>query len=229
MKRAFDLVLTVAGLLVIGPLLLLLALCVKLGSRGPVFYLGARVGRGGRPFNIIKFRTMIVDADKGGPTTTTGDDPRVTPIGHFLRRFKIDELPQLLNVLAGQMSLVGPRPQVRWAVDLYSADELNLLTVRPGITDYASLVFRNEGDLLLGSTDPDRDYLEKIAPEKIRLGLYYVETHSVQNDLKIILATVGAIFGKDPGWCLPPHRIPTIEPNQKPDSEGRVNHERISH
>lgn len=207
-KRAFDLTMSLFGLLLVGPLLLLIALWIKLESRGPVFYRGERVGRGGRLFHIYKFRSMIVDADKVGPTTTTGDDPRITKAGKFLRKTKIDELPQLLNVLCGQMSFVGPRPQVKWAVDLYTPEEQALLTVRPGITDYASLVFRNEGELLRGSKDPDKDYLELIAPEKIRLGLLYVRTHTLWTDIRIILATVGAILGKDPIWCLPAHRNP---------------------
>jgi lipopolysaccharide/colanic/teichoic acid biosynthesis glycosyltransferase len=210
-KRAFDLILSLIGLIVFGPVLLLLALWIKLGSKGPLFYRGARVGRGGRTFRIYKFRTMIVDADKVGPSSTGEDDPRITRCGKFLRRYKLDELPQLLNVLAGEMSFVGPRPQVQWAVDLYTPRERDLLKVRPGITDYASLVFRNEGEILRGSADPDKDYLEKIAPEKIRLGLLYVQSHSVGTDIKIILATVGAILGKDPSWCLPEHRKPVQE------------------
>ena len=211
MKRAFDVVFSLAGLIVTGPLLLFCALLVKLESRGPAFYLGERVGLNGKKFHIRKFRSMVVDAESMGPSTTAHGDPRVTKVGSFLRKNKLDELPQLMNVLLGEMSFVGPRPQVQWAVDLYSAEELDLLTVRPGITDFASLVFRNEGELLRGSADPDRDYLEKIAPEKIRLGLLYVRTHNLWIDIRVIVATVAAILGKDPEWCLPARHKPARE------------------
>jgi lipopolysaccharide/colanic/teichoic acid biosynthesis glycosyltransferase len=213
-KRGFDFVLSVIGLIVFGPLLLLMAAWIKVNSRGPVFYRGVRAGLDGKPFRIFKFRTMVVDAEKIGASSTAEDDPRITKAGKFLRRFKLDELPQLLNVLVGEMSFVGPRPQVLWAAERYTPEERGLLTVRPGITDYASLVFRNEGKILKGSTDPDKDYLEKIAPEKTRLGLLYVGSHSVWTDIKIIAATVGAILGKDPAWCLPAHRKPVLEPQQ---------------
>jgi lipopolysaccharide/colanic/teichoic acid biosynthesis glycosyltransferase len=152
---------------------------------------------------MLKFRTMIVDAERVGPSSTAGDDPRITRPGRFMRRLKLDELPQLLNVLVGDMSFVGPRPQVQWAVDLYSSEERHLLDVRPGITDWASLLFRNEGEILAGSSDPDRDYLEKIAPLKIKLGLHYVYHRSFIVDLEIILATALSVVGVDPAWCLP--------------------------
>jgi lipopolysaccharide/colanic/teichoic acid biosynthesis glycosyltransferase len=202
-KRSFDIVASLAGLIVFSPLLLVLALWVKLDSSGPVFYRGKRVGRHGKPFGMLKFRSMVVNAESIGASSTSEDDPRITRSGKFLRRLKLDELPQLLNVLAGQMSFVGPRPQVQWAVDLYTPEQRALLDARPGITDYASLVFRNEGEILAGSSDPDKDYLEKIAPTKLRLGLAYVRRHNVWIDLKIIVATVLVILKVDPGWCLP--------------------------
>lgn len=202
-KRAFDLVASVSVLLLLLPILFLIGVLVKLEDGGPIFYRGVRVGRYGRSFRIFKFRTMVVDAEKLGGTSTADDDPRITRIGKLLRKYKLDELPQLINVLKGEMSLVGPRPQVQWAVDLYMPEEQALMSVRPGITDYASLQFRKEGELLRGSTDPDQEYLEKIAPQKIRLGLEYVHHHNVAIDLKIILATMGALIGVDPSWCLP--------------------------
>jgi lipopolysaccharide/colanic/teichoic acid biosynthesis glycosyltransferase len=153
---------------------------------------------------MLKFRTMVVNADKLGGSSTSDDDARLTSAGKFMRRLKLDELPQLVNVVNGEMSFVGPRPQVEWAVNLYTPEERGLLTVRPGITDFASLRFRNEGEILRGSTDPDRDYLEKIAPQKIRLGLYYVRHYSLWVDVKIVVATLLSIAGLDPSWCLPP-------------------------
>jgi lipopolysaccharide/colanic/teichoic acid biosynthesis glycosyltransferase len=146
---------------------------------------------------------MVVNAEQLGASSTANDDPRITRVGSWLRRYKLDEVPQLINVLSGEMSLVGPRPQVQWAVDLYTSEERALLTVRPGLTDYASLVFRNEGELLRGSKDPDKDYLEKIAPEKIRLGLLYVDTRSLWLDIKITIATILAGIRVDPAWCFP--------------------------
>jgi lipopolysaccharide/colanic/teichoic acid biosynthesis glycosyltransferase len=201
-KRAIDILLAIGGLALLSPLLVAVAVSIKLESPGPVLYLGRRVGRHGRPFRIAKFRSMVVDADRLGGSSTADDDPRITRVGRFLRRFKIDELPQLFNVLAGSMSLVGPRPQVAWAVGLYTPEEHQVLSVRPGITDYASLMFRNEGEILKGSSDPDRDYLEKIAPRKMLLGLEYVRCHGPWTDLKVILATALAILGIDPDWCL---------------------------
>jgi lipopolysaccharide/colanic/teichoic acid biosynthesis glycosyltransferase len=203
MKRSFDFALASFSLLALGPLLCFFALWIRLNSSGPVFYRGTRVGRRGHPFRIYKFRSMVVGADKIGPSSTAVDDRRTTSPGRLMRRLKIDELPQLLNVFAGEMSFVGPRPQVQWAVDLYSPEERHLLDIRPGITDYASLRFRNEGEILAGSADPDRDYLLLIAPLKIRLGLYYVRTNNVLVDMKIIVATALSVAGVDPEWCLP--------------------------
>lgn len=193
-KRLFDAVASAAGLLVLSPLLLLLALWIKLDSAGPVLYAAPRVGKGGRLFRMYKFRTMVINADKVGGSSTPDDDPRITRVGRMLRRYKLDELPQLLNVLNGTMSLVGPRPQVKWAVDLYTPEQREVLTVPPGITDYASIHFPNEGEILRGSTDPDRDYMEKIHPEKMRLSLEYVRRRSLGTDVAVLARTFAAVL-----------------------------------
>lgn len=194
LKRVFDVVCAAAGLVFLSPLLLWIAWRIKREDGGPVFYRGVRVGLHGKPFRIYKFRTMVVDAEKLGASSTSDDDPRITRIGKLLRKYKLDELPQLINVLKGDMSFVGPRPQVKWAVDLYTEEEEALLNVRPGITDYASLRFPNEGEILKGSKDPDKDYMEKIHPEKMRLSLEYVRNRSFWLDMKLILQTVARIF-----------------------------------
>ena len=194
MKRAFDIFGSALGLIVLSPVLGLLAVAIKADSRGPVLYKGARVGVNGRRFNILKFRSMVTDAEQIGGSSTPEDDPQVTRVGRFMRSNKLDELPQFWNVLVGQMSFVGPRPQVQWAVDRYTPEERLVLSVKPGITDYASLRFANEGEILKGSTDPDRDYMEKIHPEKMRLSLEYVRSRSFSGDLSIIAQTLGAVI-----------------------------------
>ncbi|HVF39132.1 MAG TPA: sugar transferase [Gemmatimonadaceae bacterium] len=204
LKRALDVIIALSGLILLSPVLLGIAIWVKATSAGPVFYSGTRVGKDGVLFPMLKFRTMVVNADKIGASSTSADDSRLTSTGRFLRRFKLDELPQLINVLRGEMSFVGPRPQVEWAVKLYTAEERELLSVRPGVTDFASLQFRNEAEILRGSADPDRDYLEKIAPAKIRLGLFYVRNYSFSMDASIFAATILSIAGVDPSWCLRP-------------------------
>lgn len=176
-------------LFVLWPLLLVIALAVKFDSFGPALYRGTRVGFQGQPFSILKFRTMIVGADKLGGPSTANDDPRITRLGKFLRRYKLDEFPQLINVFTGDMSLVGPRPEVLSEVETYSSEERQLLTVRPGITDWASLRFRDEGRILAGSPDPHQTYREKIRPEKIKLGLQYVRRRSFFTDLAILFKT----------------------------------------
>ena len=196
MKRTIDLLISGVGLIVLSPVLAALALWIKLDSPGPVFHRGLRVGRDETRFRMIKFRSMVQNAHLIGGTSTPEDDPRITRAGKFLRKYKLDELPQLLNVFRGEMSLVGPRPQVPWAVDLYTPEEKTILQVKPGITDYASLRFRDEGEILRGSTDPDKDYMEKIHPEKMRLSLEYARTHSTWLDCKILASTVAAVvFG----------------------------------
>jgi lipopolysaccharide/colanic/teichoic acid biosynthesis glycosyltransferase len=196
MKRASDLLFAFFGLAIISPLLVVVAVLIKFDSRGPVFYRGVRVGRYGKAFRIFKFRTMVEDAEKLGSASTPEDDRRVTRVGRFLRKYKLDELPQLLNVFVGDMSLVGPRPQVAWAVERYTAEEKAVLSIRPGITDYASLRFRDEGEILRGSSDPDKDYFEKIHPEKMRLSLEYVRKQSLLLDCEILLKTFGAVISK---------------------------------
>ena len=193
-KRVFDVTLATIGVVVLSPVLAGIALAVRVGSSGPILYRGQRVGLNGERFNILKFRTMVADAEAIGGSSTPSDDPRITTVGRVLRRTKLDELPQLWNVLAGDMSIVGPRPQVPWAVDRYTPEERLVLSVRPGITDYASLHFANEGEILKGSTDPDRDYMERIHPKKMRLSLEYVRSQSFGTDLAIIARTVGAVF-----------------------------------
>jgi len=200
LKRGFDFVAALLGLLVLSPLLALFALLIKISSPGPVFYRGVRVGRFGITFRIFKFRSMVQNAETLGGSSTPEDDPRVTGIGRFLRRYKLDELPQLLNVLSGDMSFVGPRPQVPWAVELYTQEERDqIFKIRPGITDYASIRFRNESEILRGSPDPDKDYMEKIHPEKMRLSLEYVRRQSLWLDLEIVAKTLVAVaFGPRP-------------------------------
>lgn len=190
MKRVFDIVASALGLTLLSPVLAGIALAIKFEDGGPVFYRGERVGRNGRLFRIFKFRSMVVDAEKMGASSTTLHDPRITRVGGHVRAHKLDELPQLINVLMGDMSFVGPRPQVRWAVDLYSPEERLVLSVRPGITDPASLHFSNEGELLKDSLDPDKDYMTKIHPEKMRLSMRYVRQQSLWLDFKIILQTI---------------------------------------
>ena len=162
---------------------------IKLDRDGPALYAGRRVGRGGGEFRMFKFRTMVTNADRVGGPSTPDDDPRLTSTGRFLRRYKLDELPQLVNVLKGDMSFVGPRPQVPDEVAAYTAEEREILTVRPGITDWSSLQFHNEGEILAGHADPDRAYAELIRPEKMRLGLEYVRRGTFRDDLSILVKT----------------------------------------
>jgi lipopolysaccharide/colanic/teichoic acid biosynthesis glycosyltransferase len=192
MKRAFDLVSAAAGLLVLSPLFLLLAALIKLENPGPVFYRGVRVGRRGRPFRIFKFRSMVVDAERLGGSSTNASDPRLTGCGVFIRRFKLDELAQLINVVTGEMSLVGPRPEVQKFVDLYTEEERSILSVRPGITDWASIRFHNEPEIIAASgiADADEAYAKLIRPEKLRLQLEYVRQSGLWVDVRILAATL---------------------------------------
>jgi len=195
MKRLFDVLAASCALVLLSPVLLVLAVLVKAGDGGAVFYRGDRVGLGGRPFRMVKFRTMVEQADiLGGPSTPAGD-LRVTAIGRWLRKYKLDELPQLINVCSGEMSLVGPRPEVQQYVDLYTEEERAILTIRPGLTDWASLWNIDEGTLLEGSPDPEKTYMETIRPVKIRLQLEYVRRHSFRTDLQILLQTLLALAG----------------------------------
>jgi lipopolysaccharide/colanic/teichoic acid biosynthesis glycosyltransferase len=194
LKRLFDLMITIPMLLLVSPFFLIIALLIKLGSKGPVFYMQTRVGINSRDFKIFKFRTMHINADKAGLLTVGGRDPRVTPIGFFLRKYKLDELPQLLNVLIGSMSLVGPRPEVRKYVDLYNAEQQKVLSVKPGITDYASIEYSEENDLLAKSSDPEKTYIEEIMPAKLLLNQKYIAEKSIITDLKIIWMTAAKII-----------------------------------
>ena len=194
MKRLFDVVASGVGLLLLSPLFLLVAIWIKLDSPGPVFYRQVRVGRYNRAFRIFKFRSMRVGADKGSLVTIGGRDPRVTRSGYFIRKFKIDELPQLINVFIGDMSLVGPRPEVRHYVDYWTKEQLRVLDVRPGITDPASIKFRNENELLEKAEDAEKYYIEVIMQEKLRLYLEYVEKHNFWFDIKLIFQTFWVII-----------------------------------
>lgn len=196
MKRVFDMLMSGLGLLALSPLFLILAVWIKLDSPGPVFYRQVRVGRGNKDFRIFKFRSMRVGADKQGLITVGGHDPRITRSGYFVRKYKLDELPQLINVFIGDMSLVGPRPEVRKYVDMYTPEQMHVLDVRPGITDMASIRYRNENELLEAVDDPDRYYVEVIMQDKLRLNLEYVAKHSFWFDLKLIFTTFYEIISK---------------------------------
>lgn len=190
----FDLAVSALTLGILALPMAVIAALIKRESPGPVFYRGVRAGRGGQPFHMLKFRTMVADAERAGGSSTPEDDPRITRFGALLRRYKLDELPQLLNVLRGEMSLVGPRPQVLHEVAGYTTDERRLLEVRPGMTDYASIRFRDEGAILKGQGDPHEAYVRLIRPEKMRLGLEYVRTQSFRTDLIIIGRTLAAVL-----------------------------------
>lgn len=196
MKRCFDAFAAAFGLLITAPVLLAVACWIKRDSPGPMFYRGRRAGLGGKPFDMLKFRSMVTNADQVGGPTTSGDDPRVTRSGRFVRRWKIDELPQLINVLRGEMSLVGPRPEVVYKTELYNAEERCVLEARPGITDWASIWNSDEGGVLAGAEDADAAYEAVIRPWKIKLQQDYVAHQSLATDLRIIACTLLRISGK---------------------------------
>lgn len=196
MKRLFDIVASGLGLLVLSPLFVVLAVWIKLDSKGPVFYRQVRVGRYNKDFRIFKFRSMRVGADKGSLVTIGGRDPRVTRSGFWIRKFKLDELLQLINVFVGDMSLVGPRPEVRHYVDYWTEEQMHVLDVRPGITDPASIKFRNENELMEQAEDPEKYYIEVIMQEKIKLYLEYVNNHSFLGDIGLIFKTFWAIVSE---------------------------------
>lgn len=198
MKRLLDLVLATLGLLVTLPILVLVGIAIKVADRGPVFFRQERVGRWGRPFRIWKFRTMRVNAEALGPSVTKSGDTRVTSIGRYLRKRKLDELPQLINVLFGEMSFVGPRPEVPKYVDLYSPEQRQVLDLRPGITDVASLEFRHEEALLAKAADPEQYYRTVCIPKKIELNLRYAKDSSVGADVRVILRTIAVLFQGTP-------------------------------
>ncbi len=189
-KRLFDLVIVLPLLLLVSPILLVIGILIKLNSNGPIFYLQQRVGINGSDFFIYKFRTMRIGADKLGLLTVGGRDPRVTSVGYFLRKYKLDELPQLINVVNGTMSLVGPRPEVRKYVDMYNSEQRKVLNAKPGITDYASIEYADENNLLAASSDPERTYIDEIMPAKLKLNMKYISEQGVVTDIKIIFSTI---------------------------------------
>ncbi len=195
LKRCFDVLSSLVVLFFLWPFFLLTALLIKLEDAGPVFYLQERVGINGTLFKIFKFRTMVIDADKKGLKITVGmRDPRITRIGYYLRRFKLDELPQLLNILKGDMSVVGPRPEVKRYVDIYNQEQKEVLSVRPGLTDYASLEYIDENKILAKAVDPEREYIQVIMPAKLALNLRYIHEQSFWLDMKLIFKTFAKIL-----------------------------------
>ena len=194
MKRFFDIIASGCGLLVLSPIFLIMAIWIKWDSKGPVFYRQVRVGRHNKDFRILKFRSMRVGADKGSLVTIGGRDPRITRSGYFIRKYKLDEFPQLINVFKGEMSLVGPRPEVRHYVDYWTAEQMHVLEVRPGITDPASIKFRNENELMEKAENPEDYYINVIMQEKIRLYLEYVENASFWYDIRLVFQTIKVII-----------------------------------
>lgn len=195
LKRLFDIVFSLLGIILSLPLLLVIALILKLESKGPIFYKQTRVGKGNSDFKIFKFRTMFIGSDKKGLLTAGDKDPRVTKTGFFLRKYKLDELPQLINVFLGSMSFVGPRPEVRHYVNYYSVDDMEILSVKPGITDYASIAFRDEAELLKTAKNMESFYINTILPQKIALNKKYINSASLLVDFKIIIKTIQTIMG----------------------------------
>jgi lipopolysaccharide/colanic/teichoic acid biosynthesis glycosyltransferase len=196
MKRIFDIVASFIGLLILSPLFLFLGIWISRESKGGIFYKQIRVGKNGVDFKLWKFRSMVPDADKKGLLTVGGRDPRITRAGYFLRKYKLDELPQLINVLLGDMSLVGPRPEVRKYVDLYTVEQRQVLSVRPGITDYASLEYFEENELLAKSENPEETYICEVMPAKLKLNARYIKDASFLKDIKIIMRTILRIIKK---------------------------------
>ena len=196
MKRLFDFFLSFFGLIILSPILLIFFILIFLQDFNYPFYIASRVGKNGVPFNMVKFRSMIIDASASGVDSTASDDKRITTIGRIVRKFKIDEIPQLFNVMIGDMSFVGPRPNVESETRMYSKVEQRILSVKPGITDFSSIVFSDEGDILKGSDDPDLKYNQIIRPWKSRLALLYIDNRTLMIDIKIIIWTVLGVFSK---------------------------------
>lgn len=194
LKRLFDILASLTGIIILLPFFIIIGLLMVISCGFPVFYLQTRVGLNGRDFKLFKFRTMHKDSDKKGLLTVGGRDPRVTAIGYYLRKYKLDELPQLFNVLFGNMSLVGPRPEVRKYVDLYNKEQQQVLSVKPGITDFASLEYIHENELLAKSTNPEQTYIQEIMPAKLALNMKYIQEQGLGTDLKIILNTIAKII-----------------------------------
>lgn len=194
MKRLFDIIASLVGIIILSPFFISISFLVVITSGFPVFYLQNRVGKNNTDFKVFKFRTMFKDSDQKGLLTVGGRDPRITSIGYFLRKHKLDELPQLFNVLFGSMSLVGPRPEVRKYVGLYNEEQKRVLSVQPGITDYASLEYINENDLLAKSQNPEETYIKEVMPAKLQLNLKYIKEAGLGTDLKLIFRTLGKII-----------------------------------
>lgn len=194
MKRLFDILASGLGLIALSPLFAVLAVWIKADSKGPVFYRQVRVGRNNCDFRLYKFRSMRPDSDKLGLITVGGHDPRVTRSGYYIRKYKLDEFPQLINVFIGDMSLVGPRPEVRKYVDMYTPEQMHVLDVRPGITSLASIRYRNENEILAAAENPDKAYIEKVMPDKLAIDLEYVSKASLWTDITLIFTTFKAIL-----------------------------------
>ncbi|WP_447952009.1 sugar transferase [Chryseobacterium koreense] len=194
MKRLFDIVFSCFGILILSPFFIIISIMILLDSKGGILYKQERTGKGGHIFRVLKFRTMRPDSFAKGALTVGSRDPRITNVGYYLRKYKLDELPQLFNVLFGEMSFVGPRPEVKKYTDLYNEEQKKVLSVVPGITDYASIKFRNENDLLSASENPEKLYIEEIMPEKLELNLKYIADHNVFKDIKIIFDTFYTII-----------------------------------
>lgn len=193
-KRSFDIIFSFIGILILIPFFILIAVAVLIDSRGGIFFKQRRVGKNNNDFFILKYRTMQTNADKNGLLTVGARDKRITRVGYFLRKYKLDELPQLFNILEGDMSFVGPRPEVRQYVNLYNDDQKRVLAVNPGITDYASIEYSNENEILAKSKNPEQTYINEIMPDKLRLNLKYISEQSFFTDLKIIFRTIGKIL-----------------------------------
>lgn len=193
MKRIFDLFFSFLGILLLSPFYLIIAFLIKLDSNGDILYKQERIGLHGKPFDVLKFRTMIPNAFSKGALTVGSRDPRVTNVGYYLRKYKLDELPQLFNVFFGEMSFVGPRPEVRKYTDLYNQEQQKVLSVKPGITDYASIKYRNENDLLAASDNPEKLYIDEIMPHKLQLNLEYIKNNNIFKDVEIIFLTFYSI------------------------------------
>lgn len=193
-KKIFDITVSIVAIVLLSPVFIIISIIIKFNSAGPIFYLQKRVGKNNSDFFIFKFRTMKMNSDKAGLLTVGMNDSRITTVGIVLRKYKLDELPQLLNVLIGDMSLVGPRPEVRKYVDMYNAEQLKVLTVKPGITDSASIQYSNENELLAKAANPEKEYIENIMPHKLQLNGEYIRTQSFIGDLKIIWRTVTKVF-----------------------------------
>ncbi|MDQ0243671.1 lipopolysaccharide/colanic/teichoic acid biosynthesis glycosyltransferase [Bacillus fengqiuensis] len=218
MKRLFDIIFSLVGLIVLSPIFIIMAVIVATTSPGGVFFRGVRVGQHGKPFKIFKFRSMIKDAEGKGKWNVGDNDDRITAIGHFLRNTKIDELPQLINVLIGDMSFVGPRPELQYYVDMYTEKEKKILDLKPGITDWASITNFDQFEVFTKAADPDEAYLKYIRPLKLELQLYYRNNNSFFSDIKIILWTVYKVISRSEQ--LPREIVPIVSSYEAENREG---------